>query len=253
MEVYMDGKRIKMNRLLNNGRMLCVPLDHGITVSEIGHLADFTNTVEVIAKNGASAIIIHKGLVRFLPPLKNTGIIVHLSASTEKVQTVQKVIVCEVEEAIALGADAVSIHVNLGNDYEKQMLHDFARISKDCQRFGVPLFVMIYIRDNDNKDISTKETERQSIRIAAELGADIVKIGANWEQIDRLKYVIKDALIPVVVAGGEVKKPELLYTSTQSLMKTGLIGVSFGRNVFMSSNIKETMSNLAHIVYESKT
>ena len=246
----MDGKIIRMNRLLNNGSMLCVPLDHGITTSEIGHLTNFTNIVEAITNNGASAIIVHKGLVRFLPLLKNTGIIVHLSASTEKMQTVQKVIVCEVEEAIALGADAVSIHVNLGNDYEKQMLQDFARISKDCQRFGVPLFVMMYIRDNNNKDISTKETERQSIRIAAELGADIVKIGVNLEQIDRLRYVIKDALIPVVVAGGDIKKSENLYAATMNLMGTGLLGVSFGRNIFMSDNPAKTTLELSKIVYK---
>jgi DhnA family fructose-bisphosphate aldolase class Ia len=228
--------------------MLCVPLDHGITKSDISHLAKFKYMVNIIIANGASAIIVHKGMVRFLPQMNATGLIVHLSASTEKSKPVHKIIVCEVTEAISLGADAVSIHINLGNDYEKFMLSDFARISKDCQTFGVPLFAMMYIRDNDNKDISDVVSEKHSIRIAAELGADIVKIGSNWD-CDKLNSIINDALIPVVIAGGEILEKEKFYKHTTELMKSGILGVSFGRNVFMSEKPEETMRNLANIIY----
>lgn len=244
----MNGKTIRINRLLHNGKMLCVPLDHGITISDISHLEKFKDTVRKIIENGASSIVVHKGLVRFLPPLNDTGLIVHLSASTEKYKPVQKMIVCEVAEAVSLGADAVSIHINLGNEYEKQMLTDFARISKDCQTYGIPLFVMMYIRDNDNKDISNIDSEKHSIRIAAELGADIVKIGSNWG-LDKLKSIIEDALIPVVIAGGEILDREEFYAQTSDLMQSTILGVSFGRNVFMSEDIEETMKNLANIVY----
>ena len=246
----MNGKAIRINRLLRNGKMLCVPLDHGITISDISHLAEFENTVRKIIENGASSIVVHKGMVRFLPPLNDTGLIVHLSASTEKHKQVHKIIVCEVAEAISLGADAVSIHVNLGNEYEKLMLADFARISKDCQTFGIPLFVMMYIRNNENEDISDIVSEKHSIRIASELGADIVKIGSKWN-LDELKPVIKDALIPVVVAGGDVLDTKEFYALTSELMKSGILGVSFGRNVFMSENPEETMKNLANIIYSA--
>jgi DhnA family fructose-bisphosphate aldolase class Ia len=243
-----DGKTIRINRLLRNGKMLCVPLDHGITIGDISHLTKFQNTVSKIIENGASAIVVHKGMVRFLPLLKETGLIVHLSASTEKYKPVHKVIVCEVAEAISLGADAVSIHVNLGNEYEKLMLADFARISKDCQVYSIPLFVMMYIRNNDNEDIGNIDTEKHSIRIAAELGADIVKIGPK-QNLDELKSVIKDSLIPVAVAGGDILEANRFYTLTSELMKSGILGVSFGRNIFMSENPEETMKNLANIIY----
>jgi DhnA family fructose-bisphosphate aldolase class Ia len=246
----MDGKLIRMNRLIHNGKMLCVPLDHGVTISDISHLADFKNTVTDIIENGASAIIVHKGMVKFLPPLKNTGLVVHLSASTEKYLPVHKEIVCEVDEAIGLGADCVSIHINLGNDYEKQMLKDFSRISRDSQKYGIPLLAMMYIRNNENQDISRIDSVKHSIRIATELGADIVKIDSNWN-LDELKSIIKNALIPVVIAGGNVLKENEFYELTAELMKSGILGVSFGRNIFMSKNPKETMKNIANIVYNS--
>jgi len=246
----MTGKTIRLNRLLHNGKMLCVPLDHGVTISDISRLADFKNTVSTTISNGASAIVVHKGMVRFLPLLNGTGLIVHLSASTEKYKPVHKLIVCDVEEAVSLGADAVSIHVNLGNDYEKGMLKDFARVSKDCQKYGVPLLAMMYIRDNNNKDIGNAESEKHSIRIAAELGADIVKIGSNWSR-EKLQAIIKDALIPVVIAGGEVLEEEKFLSLTKDLMKSGIIGVSFGRNIFMSKDIENTMKKLSSIVFST--
>ncbi|MDR0893785.1 MAG: hypothetical protein LBN06_00550 [Prevotellaceae bacterium] len=244
----MNGKDIRINRLLHHNKMLCVPLDHGITMSEISHLAKFKNAVNTIIANGASSIVVHKGMVRFLPPLNNTGLIVHLSASTEKHKPVHKVIICEVAEAVSIGADAVSIHINLGNEYEKLMLADFARISKDCQTYGMPLLAMMYIRDNDNKGIANISSAKHSIRIASELGADIVKIDSNWN-CEELSSIIKDALIPVVVAGGDILERGEFYRRTADLMNCGIFGVSFGRNIFMSEKPAETMANLAKIVY----
>lgn len=242
----MDGKTIRINRLLQNGKMLCVPLDHGVTMSGISHLGDFKNTVSTIIANGASAIVVHKGMVRFLPQLGDTGLIIHLSASTNKNNPVYKVIVCEVLEAISFGADAVSIHINIGNDYEKSMLADFARIGKDCFKYGIPLLAMMYMRDNSNKNTSSIEAEKHLIRIAAELGADIVKIGSNWSP--SITYILEDALIPVVVAGGEVLDSKQFYTLTAEMMKSGILGVSFGRNIFMSDKPEVTMRKLANIV-----
>jgi DhnA family fructose-bisphosphate aldolase class Ia len=233
----MNGKTIRINRLLRNGKMLCVPLDHGVTNSEISHLSDFNNIANILIENEASSIIVHKGMVRFLPPLKNTGLIVHLSASTEKSKPVHKVIVCEVVEAISLGADAISIHVNLGNVHEKQMLADFARISKDCQTYGIPLFAMMYIRNNDNEDIHDIDFEKHSIRIAAEFDADIVKIGSNWA-LDKLKTIIKDSIIPVVIAGGEILEPEQFYALTSKMMESEILGVAFAHDA-MNGRLNE--------------
>lgn len=140
--MFSKEKRIK--KLLHKGKMLCVPLDHGVTNADISHLSNFKQTANDIIHGGASSIIIHKGLVRFLPADFNAGLIVHLSASTESIRPVQKIIVCEVEEAIRLGADAVSVHVNLHNDFEKQMIQDFAKISKECNDNNLPLLAMMW-------------------------------------------------------------------------------------------------------------
>ena len=76
---------------------------------------------------GANAIVIHKGLVEagHRRKGKDVGLIVHLSASTQMAPDPNsKTMVCTVEEAIKLGADAVSVHVNLGAEDERSMLKD---------------------------------------------------------------------------------------------------------------------------------
>ena len=145
------GKQIRMERIINRetGKTIIVPMDHGISIGPVRGILDMKNTVQKVAAGGASAIVEHKGLVmeglRGQGP--DIGLIVHLSASTSlSLYHNAKTLVCTVEEAIKLGADAVSIHVNLGNGDEGNMLHDFGMVSRIAGEWGMPLLAMIYAR-----------------------------------------------------------------------------------------------------------
>jgi len=77
-----------------------------------------------------------------------------------------KVLIGNVEEAIKLGADAVSIHVNLGAEDEKSMLQDFGRIAREANEWGMPLLAMIYTRGP---------------KVKSEYDLEVVKHAARWE------------------------------------------------------------------------
>ena len=114
------GKKIRLERILNRntGRTVIVPMDHGISVGPIAGLIDMKTAIQKVAEGGANAIVEHKGLVAegHRRQGRDVGLIIHMSASTSlAVQPHAKCLVCSVEEAIRLGADGVSIHVNLGN------------------------------------------------------------------------------------------------------------------------------------------
>jgi len=112
-----------------------------------------------------------------------------------------KVIVTTVEEAITLGADAVSIHVNLGADTEPEMICNAGEISRKCQQWGMPLLAMVYPRGKNIKDPFDVDALKTCARVAAELGADIVKTSYTGD-IDTFREVVRGAQIPVVIAGG---------------------------------------------------
>jgi len=102
------------------------PIDAWGHSGPIAGLINIRQTIQAVVKGGANAIISIKGLVEtVIQVAKGCGLILHLSASTQiGSHQDSKVVVCTVEEAIKFGADAVSIHVNLGDEDEKMMLKD---------------------------------------------------------------------------------------------------------------------------------
>jgi len=123
------GKEIRLDRILNRqtNKTVIVPMDHGVTVGPIKGLINMKTIINKVATGGANAIVIHKGIVRagHRGGGKDVGLIIHLSGSTTLTTNPNaKTLICSVEEAIKTGADAVSIHVNIGDDMERDMLRD---------------------------------------------------------------------------------------------------------------------------------
>ena len=126
----MIGKKIRLERIINRNtkRTVIAPMDHGVSSGPIPGIIDMDETVENISQGGADAILMHKGIVQqgHRGYGKDIGLIVHLSASTSLAPDPNdKVTVTSVEKAIQLGADAVSIHVNLGSETESQRVQGF--------------------------------------------------------------------------------------------------------------------------------
>ena len=133
--------------------------------------------------------------------------------------------------AFQYGADAVSVHINVGNDFEQHMLQDAANISFQCKKYGMPLLAMMYVRNNDNITSLDIHHIIHTVRIATELGADIVKIPFPNDEL-ALQYIVKNSMVPIVVAGGgEILRDEELCNKTKLIMENGAKGVCYGRNI----------------------
>jgi len=117
------GKRIRLERIINRdtGKTVIVPMDHGVSMGPIKGIINLSKTINEVAEGGANAVVLHKGMVEFghRGYGRDIGLILHLSASTSLgPDPNEKVLVASVEEALKLGADAVSIHVNIGSNTE---------------------------------------------------------------------------------------------------------------------------------------
>ena len=105
-------------------------MDHGVTVGPIKGIRSVKAIAEAVASGGADAAVVHKGAAIFghRGYGRDLGLIIHLSASTALgPDPNNKVLVATVEEALKMGADAVSIHVNVGAEDEGHMLSTLAR------------------------------------------------------------------------------------------------------------------------------
>ncbi len=251
----MLGKNIRIERIMDRstGRAVIVPLDHGIAMGPIEGLVDMRSTVDKVSQGGATAVVLHKGILPFSHRSfgRDIGLIMHLSASTGlSPQPNHKVIVTTVEEAIKWGADAVSIHVNLGDDHEYAMLRDFGQIACKCNEWGMPLLVMIYPRGKDIPDAYNVDMLKKCARTATELGADIIKTNYTGD-IDSFKEVVRGAQAPVIIAGGpKVDSDEKLLQMVKDSMDAGGKGVSIGRNVFQHRNVIGITKAISGIVLE---
>ena len=62
----MYGKSIRMERITDRktGNAVIVPMDHGISIGPQEGLIDMKQTVDDVSKGGATAVLMHKGLIR---------------------------------------------------------------------------------------------------------------------------------------------------------------------------------------------
>jgi predicted phospho-2-dehydro-3-deoxyheptonate aldolase len=254
----MVGKRIRMERIMdrNSGKTVIVPMDHGVTLGPMPGLIDMRQTIDALAKGGVNAIVIHKGLVEagHRRGGKDVGLIVHLSASTSlSPDPSAKVFVCSVEEAIRLGADAVSIHVNIGAGDERSMLHDLGLAAKEASHWGMPLLAMMYTRGPKIKNEYDVKVVKHAARVGAELGADIVKVVYTGSP-ESFHEVVEGCFVPVVIAGGEKMETdrEILEMVKGSVMAGGA-GVSIGRNVFQHRDPERIVRVIHKLVHNGFT
>ncbi len=250
----MIGKKIRMERIINrdSGKMVIVPMDHGVTIGPIEGLINMQETIHAVALGGANAIVIHKGLVEagHRQSGKDIGLIIHLSGSTRMAPDPNcKTIVCTVEEAIKLGADAISIHVNLGAEDERSMLKDLGRIAKEAMEWGMPLLAMMYTRGPKAENEYDVKWVKHAARVGAELGADMIKVVYTGSP-ESFREVVEGCFVPVVIAGGEkMENDQDILNMVKGAMEAGGAGVSIGRNVFQHKDPIRIVQTLCKIVH----
>jgi 2-amino-4,5-dihydroxy-6-oxo-7-(phosphonooxy)heptanoate synthase len=156
-----------------------VPLDHSVTSGPITSGTSLDNLVAEVACQGADAVVLHKGSVRHVcaDHFLDTALVVHLSASTKHASDPdEKYPVATVEEALRLGADAVSVHVNLGSAREATQVAAMAATGEACDRWNVPLLAMVYPRGPAITDPNDPALVAHAATLAADLGAGVVKV-----------------------------------------------------------------------------
>jgi len=254
----MIGKKIRIERILdrNTRRTVIVPMDHGVTVGPIQGLIQIPPAANRIAEGGANAAVVHRGAAMFghRGYGKDLGLILHLSASTMmSPDSNRKVLVATVEDALQMGADAVSIHVNLGAEDEARMLRDFGTVSSACQRWGMPLLAMIYTRGPKIRNEYDVRYVRHAARVGAEMGADLVKVPYTGSP-ETFREVTDGCASPVVIAGGEkAESDEDVLRMVHDAIAAGGAGASIGRNVFQHRAPAAMVRAIAAIVHGGAT
>ena len=253
------GKQIRLKRVVDEdtGTSLICALDHGMTspvfLQPLSQIRERTR--EAIA-GGANVLMLSRGMARFVGEelRKTTALAYMLSASANPADHPAIAAVAEVEEAARAGADAVVLYVALGADDERPMIERLARVGEAAERHGIPFIAeaewpSAYSSLDDVSELGTDYLLR-SVRLCAELGADVVK--TNWPgSEDEFGRLVEAATgLPVVLAGGSRITDEELLSRQEVAMRAGAVGCSVGRNIFMHDRPEAITRALRRVIVD---
>lgn len=245
-----SGLQIRLGRIMRKGKMLCIPMDHGISNGPIEGLEDPRKTIYECEGSGLTSVIVNKGIIKAMPKPARIGILVHFSSSTSlSVSPNRKMLTGSVEEAVRLGADGVSLHINIGGSEEPEMLEQLGMTAGQCHKWDMPLLAMMYPRGENVKNPHDPDTVAHVARIGAECGADIVKTVYTGD-VDSFSSIVKSTPVPIVVAGGPKTGTDLeLLAMTEDVMNAGARGITYGRNIFAHKSPQKMTQALAAVIF----
>ncbi len=242
----MTGIDVRLRRIFPDGKSVVCPLDFGGFMGIVPGLDDPAQAVARVVEGGADAILVNPGMARSEWSIYagKTGLIVRVTGGASKLNQRggYHVLTCSVDEAIALGADAVCIMVFVGDPDEQDMFATMGQVVSDAHAMGLPVLAELLPADFDN---SFKEDQvALCARIGYELGADVIK---TYYSETGFSGIVRACRVPIVVAGGpKVSDPA---TVVRQAMECGAAGIAFGRNVYQSPDPAARVRELYEIVH----
>jgi fructose-bisphosphate aldolase/2-amino-3,7-dideoxy-D-threo-hept-6-ulosonate synthase len=248
------GVSARLGRIGTDGKHVIVPMDHGITMGAVTGLKDVESTIDAVTRGGADAVLTQTGIAPRVHGNRNgAGYVAHLNASTTMgPDSNDKRLTASVEEAVRAGADAVSLHLNVGSEYEPRQIEQLADLTEDAGRLGIPVLAMSYAR-GANLEGEDPEHDAEylghAVRLAEELGADVVKTGYSGDA-DSFEHVVESTRLPVVIAGGSKGTDRETLSMVRGAMDAGAAGVSMGRSIFQHDDPGAITAAVAAVVHD---
>jgi fructose-bisphosphate aldolase, class I len=157
---------------------------------------------------------------------------------------------CSVARAKALGAVAVGYTLYSGSQNESVMYAEFGRIIEEAHDLGMSVIAWAYPRGEAVDDPMNTNTIAYAARIAAELGADMVKLKYNGDR-EGFPWILKNALRSrVVVSGGSKVDEYESLTAFKEAFDMGAVGTAVGRNVWQNSKPWAFSEALGKLLFE---
>ncbi len=248
------GKEIRLARLLNSksGKLLGITMDHPITRGVLPGLVNIRETMKKVVAGRPDSITIHKGIAEhvFPPYAGKVAMIFKSTAYNIPYHPEFDTPVADVEEAVRMGADAISVGCIVGGPEQKEQITQLGRISKEALGAGMPLVAHIYPKGSMIKDPNSAENLAYAVRVGAELGVDLIK--TLWSgSAESFQRVVEACPTRVALAGGAAGNSlEDYFKMTRDALDIGLAGVTYGRFVWEDPKPAAVIRALAAIMHD---
>lgn len=261
------GRRVRLRRLLygrglQNGTLLCLPIDQGL---EHGPIDFFPNPPcgdpefqWRLAKDGNyNALACHYGLAKQymhkyagdVPLILKINGKTNIPSDGDALST----LTATVEDAVALGADAIGYTLYVGSPRQDEDILQFTEVREQCDKYNMPIVMWAYPRGSAIEGKGGRDSlyaVDYAARVALELGADVVKLNipkqgpkdgeqpGDYAGIDysygegARRVVVSSGKSLVLFSGGSKLGDDDLMHKARTAMEAGATGLIFGRNMW---------------------
>jgi class I fructose-bisphosphate aldolase len=264
------GLEARMDRLFNrhaDGRAVCVAADHGYMSDVTSNVVEIRPIVEKVIRGGVDGILLSPGqamrLGGFFQGREGPALILRAdwmnmprlgtsnvtNAVPQRTLRHQKIITAE--QAIGLGATAITIYLFLGtsDQIEQTGIEVCARFAEECRQVGLPCIMEPLAYGGQVTGTNSVEILTLGARICVEIGADALKIPYTGD-VESFKRLVDASEVPVLVLGGARSDYErdALELFSEGL-EAGGNGCLMGRNVTKSPDPERLVSQLCGIAH----
>lgn len=268
------GKRIRLARLLRPAtqRGIIVAASHPILTGPIAAQRTLQEVQSVFPKlTGADAVMTTPGnlphVIDIYRGRNAPGLVIHMdwmnwyrefyrAGGLQPEGTVASI--ATLEDLVQSGADGIMTYLYLGHSdtrLERDEIERNAKLARDCARWGVALIIEPQpAQDRRNPEARDGKHMAFYSRVAAELGADIVKSdlpdGVTLsERLDAFHEVASTSTAPVLLAGGPMESDEQTLALAQGSLEAGGAGLVFGRKIYQSPNPVALIAKLNKVIH----
>jgi DhnA family fructose-bisphosphate aldolase class Ia len=235
----------------DDGQALIVAFDHGLTEGPAKGMESPADVLKKLVAGGADAILTSYGIAtRFAAEIAPLGLILRLDVGGSKLGKMGPGSqYFEVEDALRIGADAVAVSAFPGTLEEKETMKTLAKVIMEAHRWGLPVMAEMQPGGFDaGPEFCTPETIGLSARIAAEFGADWVKIPYTKQ----FQQVMQTCYVPAVMLGGvKVNDQRRLFENVWEAKQAGSAGIAIGRNIFQADDPGAVVKALSAILHHN--
>jgi DhnA family fructose-bisphosphate aldolase class Ia len=136
----------------------------------------------------------------------------------------------------------------------RRCVANIAAVRAACSTYGMPLMIEpLVMLPNEVRGGYQVDGDADKIvplvRLAAEMGADIIKADptSNAEDFHR---VIEVARLPVLVRGGGKEDLRTVFNKSAALLQQGALGLVYGRNIYQHDNPRRVVAALMAMIHQ---
>jgi DhnA family fructose-bisphosphate aldolase class Ia len=240
---------------------LVVAMDHGRAMGAVEGLEDPGRVLDAVIEAGADAIMTSFGVVKRYRDrlIGRVPTILRLDGGPslyreDWLRNTEWCLLHTIEDARALGVDAVCTMVFMGSAVELETLEITADIAGECLSDGLPLMVEALPCPAERiPDPLDSRAMASACRLGFEHGADVLKTYATGG-VESFRQVTANCPAPVLIAGGpKMDSERAVLQVVRDTLDAGGRGVVFGRNIWQSPRPAAMVEALRHLIHEDGT